>query len=245
MSKLITAILLISLCAHGSSQDSASVRAPEEAPKYSPLELLEVWGWLVGEQFDLSVLDLSDGEVDAISEGIKGYVKSERPDVDFQNAIPQLQRYIELRQARVLEEQLESGKAEELHFFDSLVGEPNIQSLGTGLHFEILDPGSDVKPVQDDFVKVHYRGTLLDGKEFDSSYARNEPAIFQLNKVIPGWSQGMQLVGVGGKIKLYIPAKLGYGDAGSQGVPPASALIFDVELLEIVDPDTVLPTAVP
>jgi FKBP-type peptidyl-prolyl cis-trans isomerase len=86
-------------------------------------------------------------------------------------------------------------------------------------------------------VSCHYVGTFLDGVEFDSSYKRNEPSEFVLNSVIPGWTQGLQLIGEGGKVKLYVPAKLGYGDQGTPGVPPASALIFEVELLKVLGPD--------
>ncbi|MCH6258564.1 FKBP-type peptidyl-prolyl cis-trans isomerase [Puniceicoccaceae bacterium K14] len=241
MNKLISIIVLAGMCSHLNGQEAVSDQPSQGVPEYSPFELLEVWGWLVGEQFQLNVLDLNDAEVDAIADGIRKYVKTEIPEVDLQFALPQLQRYTELRQKRVLEEQLENGRAEENAFFDGMVGEPNIQSLGTGLHFKIIEKGGEVKPTDTNLVKVNYRGTLLNGKEFDSSYSRGEPTVFGLNQVIPGWSQGIQLIGEGGKIELYVPSKLAYGDAGSPGIPAGSALIFEVELLEILPPEEANP----
>jgi len=85
-------------------------------------------------------------------------------------------------------------------------------------------------------VKVHYRGTLLDGTEFDSSYKRGEPVEFPLDQVIKGWTEGLQLMNVGSKYQLFIPSELAYGVQGNRGIPPNSALTFEVELLEIVKP---------
>ena len=95
-------------------------------------------------------------------------------------------------------------------------------------------PVPDEKPSATDRVEVHYSGKLVDGTEFDSSYKRNEPIVFGLNQVIPGWTEGLQLIGKGGKVKLFIPSKLGYGERGARGViPPNATLVFDVELLDI------------
>lgn len=105
----------------------------------------------------------------------------------------------------------------------------------SGLFYEIIAEGNvDKKPTEKSTVKVHYNGTLIDGTSFDSSYERNEPANFPLNSVIKGWTEGIQLVGEGGKIKLYIPSELAYGQQGNLG---NQLLIFDVELIEI-DPET-------
>ena len=102
------------------------------------------------------------------------------------------------------------------------------------MQYIIEREGGDVKPKPTDEVEVHYSGKLLDGTEFDSSYKRNQPTSFPLNGVIPGWTEGLQLIGEGGKIKLFIPSKLGYGARGFPGaIPPFSTLVFDVELLDI------------
>jgi FKBP-type peptidyl-prolyl cis-trans isomerase len=103
------------------------------------------------------------------------------------------------------------------------------------LQYKIVKEGAGKSPKATDTVLVHYRGTLLDGTEFDSSYKRNEPISFPLNRVIPGWTEGLQLLKEGGKAILYIPSKLAYGPSGTPGGPigPNETLIFEVELLKV------------
>ncbi|MCK8119309.1 FKBP-type peptidyl-prolyl cis-trans isomerase [Pseudoalteromonas sp. 2CM37A] len=107
----------------------------------------------------------------------------------------------------------------------------------SGLQYEVLSEGEGEgeKPAATDVVKVHYKGTLLDGTEFDSSYARNEPTTFPLNRVIAGWTEGLQLMSVGSKYKFTIPSELAYGDRDLGKIPANSTLVFEVELLEIQD----------
>lgn len=108
-------------------------------------------------------------------------------------------------------------------------------TLPSGLQYEIITAGTGVKPQATDQVKCHYHGTTIEGKVFDSSVDRGEPAVFPVDKVIPGWTEALQLMPVGSKWKLYIPSALAYGEQGAgQDIKPNSALIFEVELLEIV-----------
>jgi FKBP-type peptidyl-prolyl cis-trans isomerase len=108
------------------------------------------------------------------------------------------------------------------------------KATDSGLKYRILRKSDGAKPKKANTVKVHYRGWLDDGKEFDSSYARNEPIKFPLGRVIPGWTEGMQLVGEGGMIELEIPSKLGYGAQGVPGtIPPNATLHFLVELIDV------------
>lgn len=108
-------------------------------------------------------------------------------------------------------------------------------TLPSGLQYEIIKAGTGVKPKAEDQVKCHYHGTTIDGKVFDSSVDRGEPTVFPVNRVIPGWTEALQLMPVGSKWKLYIPSALAYGERGAgQDIKPNSALIFEVELLEIV-----------
>ncbi|WP_420554637.1 FKBP-type peptidyl-prolyl cis-trans isomerase [Neptuniibacter marinus] len=109
-----------------------------------------------------------------------------------------------------------------------------VKTTKSGLQYEELTAGKGKKPTAEDIVKVHYRGTLIDGTEFDSSYARKEPVSFPLNGVIPGWTEGLQLIKEGGKARLVIPSELAYGPGGMGGaIGPNETLIFEVELLEI------------
>ena len=112
--------------------------------------------------------------------------------------------------------------------------EPREEKTASGILITKLKEGTGVSPKAGDTVKVHYRGTLVNGKEFDSSYGRGQPATFPLNRVIPCWTEGVQTIKTGGKAKLVCPPNLAYGSSGRPGIPPDSTLIFEVELLEIV-----------
>jgi FKBP-type peptidyl-prolyl cis-trans isomerase FklB len=109
-----------------------------------------------------------------------------------------------------------------------------VQTLPSGLQYKVITPGEGKSPTDKDTVMVHYRGTLIDGSEFDSSYERGKPATFALRKVIKGWQEGLRLMKEGAKWELYIPPDLAYGKHGRpQAIPPNSALIFEVELLKV------------
>lgn len=111
---------------------------------------------------------------------------------------------------------------------------PNIVTTASGLQYEVITQGTGEKPKATDEVTVHYKGTLINGKQFDSSYDRNEPLSLPLNNVIPGWTEGVQLMAVGSKYRFYIPYQLGYGERGAgQDIPPFSTLLFDIELIKI------------
>lgn len=115
---------------------------------------------------------------------------------------------------------------------------PGVETTASGLQYQVLTAGEGPKPTNDSVVRVHYKGTLLDGTTFDSSYDRNEPVVFPLTQVVAGWQEGITLMPVGSKYKFWIPSELGYGDKGTPGGPigPNATLVFEVELLEIVQP---------
>jgi FKBP-type peptidyl-prolyl cis-trans isomerase FkpA len=128
----------------------------------------------------------------------------------------------------------EERKAESAAFLAQNGKKPNVITTKSGLQYEVLKQGTGtVSPSATDNVTVHYRGTTIDGKEFDSSYSRGEPITFPLNGVIAGWTEGVQLMKEGDKFRLYIPSELAYGERGAGPIGPNEALIFDVELIKI------------
>eukprot|EP01136_Pigoraptor_vietnamica_P022289 Opistho-1_new@73248 len=112
---------------------------------------------------------------------------------------------------------------------------PGIKTTASGLQYEVITPGNGASPKATDQVTVNYKGTLLNGKQFDSSYDRGEPATFGLNQVIPGWTEGLQLMSEGAKFRFFIPYNLAYGSRATPdgSIPPFSTLIFEVELIKI------------
>ncbi|MEJ7557542.1 MAG: FKBP-type peptidyl-prolyl cis-trans isomerase [Pedobacter sp.] len=127
--------------------------------------------------------------------------------------------------------QINEGKT----FLENNKKQPGIQVTASGLQYQVLTKGTGVSPKITDTVSVHYKGSLLSGKEFDSSYKRNEPISFPLNGVIPGWTEGVQLMQPGAKYKFFIPYQLAYGEQGAGGdIPPFSTLVFEVELLKVM-----------
>ncbi|TMP30290.1 FKBP-type peptidyl-prolyl cis-trans isomerase [Pseudoalteromonas rubra] len=127
----------------------------------------------------------------------------------------------------------EKNKVEGAEYLAENAKKDGVTVTESGLQYEVLSEGEGKKPVATDIVKVHYKGTLLDGSEFDSSYSRNQPATFPLNQVIAGWTEGLQLMAVGSKYKFTIPSELGYGERNLGKIPANSTLVFEVELLEI------------
>lgn len=130
-------------------------------------------------------------------------------------------------------ENLEKGAA----FLAENGTKEGVVTTESGLQYEVITEGEGASPVATDTVKVHYLGTLLDGTEFDSSYSRGEPAVFPLNRVISGWTEGVQTMKEGGKTRFFIPANLAYGERATGNITPNSTLIFEVELLEVIKPE--------
>jgi FKBP-type peptidyl-prolyl cis-trans isomerase FklB len=131
------------------------------------------------------------------------------------------------------EEKSRPNVAEGQRFLEQNRTKPNVKVTATGLQYEVITLGKGARPLATDTVVVNYRGTLINGTEFDNSYQRGEPISFALNRVIPGWTEGLQLMPAGSKYKFYIPHQLGYGLNGAGSIPAGSTLIFEVELLSI------------
>ncbi len=130
----------------------------------------------------------------------------------------------------------DANKAEGEAFLAGNAKKPGVVVTASGLQYQVLEEGTGSKPTVDDVVNVHYKGTLLDGETFDSSYDRGEPTDLPLQQVVPGWQEGIVLMPVGSKYRFWIPSELGYGEIGTPGgaIGPNAALVFEVELLDIV-----------
>jgi FKBP-type peptidyl-prolyl cis-trans isomerase len=148
-----------------------------------------------------------------------------------EEAIPLLQAYAQKEQEMEARKNLEEGQA----FLEENAGRSGVEVTESGLQYEVLKEGVGAKPTANDQVRVHYHGTLIDGTVFDSSVERGQPAVFGVGQVISGWTEALQLMPEGSKWKLFIPANLAYGERGAGSkIGPNSALIFEVELLEIM-----------
>ncbi|MGR6860438.1 FKBP-type peptidyl-prolyl cis-trans isomerase [Aliivibrio salmonicida] len=161
--------------------------------------------------------------------------KERLTDEEIQGALQALdQRVAEIGQKKAAAESEANIKAG-ADYRAEFEKQDGVMKTESGLLYQVITPADGPKPKDTDTVVVHYSGTLIDGTKFDSSYDRDQPATFPLNAVIPGWTEGVQLMNAGSKYKFVIPAELGYGAQGNQAIPANSTLVFDVELLEIKD----------
>jgi FKBP-type peptidyl-prolyl cis-trans isomerase len=169
--------------------------------------------------------------LDLLKDGIQDIFEQGELKINPQEANGLIQSYLEEANSAAFGENKENGIA----FLEENKNKDGISSTESGLQYEIIQEGSGNKPSATDTVTVHYHGTLIDGTVFDSSTERGTPASFGVNQVIPGWTEALQLMSVGSKFRLYIPQELAYGANPHPGGPiqPYSALIFDVELIEI------------
>jgi FKBP-type peptidyl-prolyl cis-trans isomerase FklB len=170
--------------------------------------------------------------------GIKAVLKGEEPAVSFQEAGKLLDKYfadIEAEQKAEKEAMGAAMREEGEAFLKMNASAEGVVTLPSGLQYKVLKEGTGKKPSASSQVRCHYEGTLLNGVKFDSSYDRGEPAVFGLNQVIRGWTEGVQLMAEGAKYEFYIPYDLAYGEHGAPGaIPPYAALKFIVELVEVL-----------
>lgn len=152
---------------------------------------------------------------------------------EIQQIAQQGEQVLREKQQQMAEAAAEKNKQEGAAYLEENAKREGVTVTESGLQYEVLEEGEGESPAAEDIVKVHYRGTLLDGTEFDSSYKRDEPAEFPLNRVIPGWTEGVQLMKEGAKYRFHIPSDLAYGTRSTGAITPNSTLIFDVELLEV------------
>lgn len=154
-------------------------------------------------------------------------------DQEIRTLIMALQKDVQTKQQEKMKAQAEKNKKDGEAFLAENKKKEGVKSLPSGLEYRVITEGKGATPKAADTVTVHYKGTLTDGTEFDSSYKRNAPATFPVNGVIKGWTEALQLMKEGSKWELFIPANLAYGESGRPGIPPNSVLVFEVELIKV------------
>ena len=196
------------------------------------------WGYSFGDSLRQS--GNIDVDLQSVMEGLQDMLSGKEPRLspEQQQTVVQLirTRQVALQEAMQTqqEQMVTSNLANAIAFLEENAAKPNIKTTKSGLQYEMLVEGTGGSPRDSDKVSVHYEGTFANGEVFDSSIQRDEAAEFGLNQVIPGWTEGLQLMRVGGKARFYVHPELGYGPGGRPGIPPNSLLIFEVELLNVL-----------
>ena len=195
--------------------------------------------YMIGMDLGKSFEPIKDEiDVDMIAKAAKAMLAGEKPLMDEKQAATVRESFGEKMQAKQIAKMMAEAKknlAEGDAFLAANAKKPGVQTTASGLQYQVISEGKGPKPKASDLVRVNYKGMLTDGKVFDSSVERGEPATFPLSGVIPCWTEGVQTMKVGGKAKFVCPANLAYGDRGSPpNIMPGSTLVFDVELLDIV-----------
>ena len=233
-------LLALGLAAVRAQEPKAAAPAKSDQPaasasaaNFTDAQLLEEFGWFIGKRVGLSELEFNKTELEQLWKGLQTAAEGKDSPYELEKIGPKMDEFMQKKQAVYLSKLKNKNTAANTEFFNKLKGNKAVVALPSGLAYEIVKQGDGTAPKATDTVKVHYTGTLIDGTVFDSSVQRGEPAEFPLDQVIAGWTEGIQKVNKGGKIKLYVPPQLAYGDDGRPGIPPGSTLIFDVELLEI------------
>src|SRR5690554_502398 len=221
----------------------AGCSTPPETPADPQLESTDQkvsygMGLVLGERMgnDLPSLQM-DQFLQGIQHGHAGDEEAKRMSrEEIQQALMEYQQTLQEEQSKQIEELAQKNREAGDTFLAENAERDGIETTESGLQYEILEEGNGTKPGATDMVQVHYTGELLSGEVFDSSRERGEPVTFGLNQVIPGWTEGLQLMSEGARYKLYIPSDLAYGPGGSRAIGPNETLVFDVELLAI-NPD--------
>jgi FKBP-type peptidyl-prolyl cis-trans isomerase len=223
---LVAASVVLAACQKNSSK-TVTLTNENDSASYA-------LGVLIGQN-NKQNLDASPGtkdlNVDILINAFEKQLKGDSSQMDAAKANAMIQKFFEKVSTKEAAKNAEEGKT----FLEQNKAKEGVITTASGLQYEILKAGEGPKPTADQTVKCHYHGTLIDGKVFDSSVDRGEPATFNVSQVIPGWTEALQLMPVGSKWKLYIPGELAYGERGAgKDIGPNTTLIFEVELLEIV-----------
>lgn len=175
---------------------------------------------------------IKDLNMEQFTKGVSDVLKGATPDMSYDEAKKTLDKFFTELADKINSKNIEVGKA----FLEKNKKEAGVVTLPSGLQYKVLKEGTGKKPKATDKVQCHYEGMLLDGSVFDSSIKRGEPAVFGVNQVIQGWVEALQLMAEGSKWRLFIPSDLAYGARGAgNSIPPHATLIFDVELIKIIN----------
>lgn len=231
--------VMMALCAVSAvavAQDPAA-----DAGKIALENEVDKISYAIGQQFGTTIIQNEiEVNVKAVLKGMEDMLMKQEPaltEEEMQASMMTLQTQMSSkREAKMAEMKAEAGEnlKKAQAFLEENKTKEGVVALPSGLQYQVVEKGAGDPPTATSTVKVHYKGTLLDGTQFDSSYDRGEPAEFPVNQVIKGWQEALQLMAPGAKYKLFIPPDLAYGENGNARIPGNSVLIFDVELLEIV-----------
>ena len=226
---ILFAILLISI--HSSNAQPVKKAVPKPVPvlKTSNDSLSYVLGEVAA--FNLIQQGLGDVKINSthFTRALNDILGKKKTLLDDVTANTLLTNYMTKIQEKKSKTVIEEGEK----FLAQNKLKPGVITTASGLQYEVITEGTGIKPTAIDTFVAHYRGTLLNGTEFDASYNRGQPLTYPVNKVVPGWIEGLQLMAVGSKYKFYIPYNLGYGLTGNGQIPGGAMLIFELELLEV------------
>lgn len=223
---LTVGAVALSSCNKGSlNSTTASLKTAADSVSY-------YIGYMYGS--GIQQFGMKDVNMSAIVAGMNSALQKKDIGMDPQHIQMYVSNYLQKMAMKRAEENLKKGK----EFLAKNIKNSDVDTLIDGIQYKVIKEGNGPKPGLTDLVKVHYTGTLIDGTEFDSSVKRGEPAEFHLNQVIPGWTKALQQMPVGSKWKIYIPSDQAYGQRGAGNlIGPNETLIFEVELLDIVNPE--------
>jgi FKBP-type peptidyl-prolyl cis-trans isomerase FklB len=250
ISILVFSFLLVIFGACGKAVgESAAKPLKKEDLNSQKMKVSYAIGLDIGKNFKARAIDI---DVEILIQGLRDAQGSGQPllsSEEIQKVMTQFQQdmmKVEQEKRKVEDEkrmaQAPGNKAKEEAFLKENAQKPGIKTTASGLQYKVISTGTGPMPKDTDTVKVHYRGTLLDGTEFDSSYKRNAPAVFPIKGVIKGWTEALQLMKVGSKWQIFLPSSLAYGEQGAgQAIGPNATLIFEVELLSIEKAEAAAP----
>lgn len=229
MKAITTAALALGLLAGSASAADTKMTLKDDKDKVS-----YAIGLNIGKSMKQEGLDINPDALAAAMKDVFAGAKPQLTDEQVQQVMQDFQKKMMAKQMAAREEGLGKNKAEGEKFLADNKKKAGIKTTASGLQYKVITAGTGKTPKATDTVKTHYRGTLINGTEFDSSYKRGEPAEFPVNGVIKGWTEALQLMKEGAKWQLFIPSELAYGERGAgKDIGPNSTLIFDIELLSV------------